>query len=112
MKFTANNRTFTIIPADTRAAAELAALLPLNLDMRDHAGNEKYADLPRRLSADDQAVRRIETGDVMLWQGDTLVVFYKNFDTPYRYTRLGKIQDTNGLQETLGSGSVKAQLGQ
>lgn len=102
-----NGKRFTLQPADTAAAAGLRQLLPLTLNMADHLQNEKHAELPRRLPAADKAAGRIEAGDVMLWQGQTIVVFYESFDSSYRYTRLGRIANPAGLKEAVGQGSVE-----
>ncbi len=98
---------FTIDLADTVSAEELSQLLPLTLVMQDHLRNEKHADLPRRLSTGNSRPGRIEAGDVMLWQGKTLVVFYESFDSAYSYTRLGKIRDVRHLKAAVGRESVR-----
>lgn len=49
----------------------------------------------------------IEAGDVMLYQNNCIVVFYKTHPTNYSYTRIGKIADTGGLAETVGTGNVE-----
>ncbi len=106
MNITIGQSTFSAELADTQAAKELTALLPLTLNMQDHLYNEKFAELPKSLSRQDQAVGRIEAGDIMLWDGDTLVVFYESFHSSYRYTRLGKIKNTAQLKNAVGAGKV------
>ncbi len=107
MNITIEQSTFSAELADTQAAKELTALLPLTLEMQDHLNNEKFAELPKTLSRQDQAVGRIEAGDIMLWGGDTLVVFYESFHSSYRYTKLGKIQNADKLKNAVGAGKVK-----
>ncbi len=107
MNITIGQSTFNAELADTQAAKELTALLPLTLNMQDHLHNEKFAELPKSLSRQDQAVGRIEAGDIMLWGGDTLVVFYESFHSSYRYTKLGKIQNADKLKNAVGAGKVK-----
>lgn len=106
MNITIGQSTFSTELADTKAVQELTALLPLTLEMQDHLSNEKFAELPKDLSRNDQAVGRIEAGDIMLWGGNTLVVFYESFQSSYRYTKLGKIKNTAQLKNAVGAGKV------
>ncbi len=98
------NQQFDAKLEDNPTTAEFKKYLPLTLTMTDLHRNEKYAALPHALPRNDQAVGRIEAGDILLYQGDTLVVFYESFSTPYRYTRIGKITHTEQLKNALGTG--------
>ena len=98
---------YTATLADTDAARLLAERLPMRLSMTELNGNEKYANLDKPLPTKTEKVRRIEAGDVMLWGDNCLVVFYKSFDTPYSYTRIGHISDINGLAKSLGNGNAE-----
>ncbi|MDO5290777.1 MAG: cyclophilin-like fold protein [Pseudomonadota bacterium] len=106
MQLTINHRSFTADLADTPAAQALRRLLPLTLRMQDHMGNEKHAPLPHSLPRNDHRPGRIEAGDVMLWQGQTIVVFYESFDSPYSYTRLGKVREAASLKAAVGASAV------
>ncbi len=92
---------------DNEAAQALAAQLPLTLDMNELNGNEKYYYLSDSLPANSGVPAGINTGDLMLYGSDCLVLFYKSFSTSYSYTPLGRVADPEGLAQTLGSGSVQ-----
>ena len=74
--------------------------------MADLHNNEKHAKLEKSISTDTYQPNRINNGDIMLWGSHTLVLFYKNFDTSYEYTRIAHIEDASKLPQILGSNSV------
>jgi hypothetical protein len=82
------------------------ALLPLTIDMRDLNSNEKFFDLSMNLPTNPSNPRTINSGDLMLWGSNTLVLFYETFVTNYSYTRIGKLENPGGLEAALGSGTV------
>ena len=99
-------QTFNAILEDNDTARAFAALLPMELHMTELNGNEKYHYLMGPLPAASERVGHIEAGDIMLFGDDCVVVFYQSFDTPYSYTRIGKINDAAALADALGSGDV------
>lgn len=101
-----NEREFTATLEETETAQAFARLLPLEKNMVELNGNEKYYDLHQNLPSNPKQVGRIEAGDLMLFQNNFIVVFYKTHSTSYSYTRIGKIDDPNGLVEAVGNGDV------
>jgi hypothetical protein len=107
IKMTVGERRFAVTLADNEAARAFVSQLPLTLDMPDLNGNEKHVKLPKALPTDTVRPGTIRTGDLMLWGTDMLVVFYLTFDSPYAYTRLGRIEDAAALPQVLGRGQVR-----
>lgn len=105
---TLNDKEFTIKLADNETASAFAKLLPLGTEMSELNGNEKYVYLDGSLPSSPINPGTIEAGDVMLYGNNCLVVFYEAHPTTYAYTRIGKIEDTSGLAEALGEGSITA----
>lgn len=101
-----NSAEFSATLADNATANALVEMLPITARMTEHAGNEKYYDLPSALPAAPSNPGRIDSGDIMLYGSRTLVLFYKSFSTPYGYTRIGRVDDPTGLENALGFGSV------
>lgn len=112
IKIQIGSQDFTAELLDNASAQALRTLLPITMTMNDLNENEKYYTLPKRLPTNAQPVRTINTGDLMLYGSDCLVLFYKSFNTPYSYTRLGHVMDASGLVKALGSGNIQVTLSQ
>ena len=78
--------------------------LPLDLDMKELNGNEKYCyGVP--LPQDAKHCPSIEAGDLMLYGKDCIVLFYAPAGG-YSYTRIGRLKSVSGLKEAVGSSDV------
>lgn len=106
IKIKVNSKTFTATLYDNETAKAFRALLPLTIKMDELNGNEKKYDFSKDFPTDDHSPRQINNGDLMIWSGNTLVLFYKSFSTPYSYTKLGKIDDATGLASAVGTRNV------
>ena len=100
-------KRFSVRLDDNPTARELAQMLPVTFDMTELNGNEKLVRLPRSMTTNAIRPGTIRTGDVLLYGNDTLVVFYKTFQSSYSYTRIGRIEDPTGLAEALGPGNPR-----
>lgn len=102
--------TFTATLLDNPTVSAFRSLLPLDMQMTELNGNEKYFDLPSTLPTAATDPGRIEVGNLMLYGSRTLVLWYKEYSTSYTYTRIGHIGDANGLITAVGSGGVRVQI--
>jgi len=105
-----NEKTFTATLEDNTAAKELYEIIEtegLTVEMSDYSGFEKVGSLGRTLTADDKQTRT-KSGDIVLYNGSQLVMFYGT--NSWSYTRLGKIDDLSGWEEALGSGDITAEF--
>ena len=108
MWMTVGGRRFAITLIDNAAARAFVAQLPLTLEMSELNGNEKHAELPKALPTNASRPGTIRNGDLMLYGSNTLVIFYLTLNSPYSYTRLGRVDDSAGLAQTLGPRGVRA----
>jgi hypothetical protein len=112
MWMTVGERRFAVTLSKNAAARAFATRLPLTLDMSELNGNEKHAELPKALPAKANRPGTIRNGDLMLYGSETLVVFYSTFESPYSYTRLGRVDDPAGLAQALGPRGVRVVFSQ
>lgn len=106
MKITIGTNTFKAKFYDNPTAAAFKTKLPMTVNMIELNGNEKYFDLPHNLPVNASNPGTIQTGDLMLYGSNTLVLFYKTFSTSYSYTRIGRIDNPSGLAAALGVGNA------
>ena len=92
-----NNNEYIIDLEDNETAKKFIEFLPLELNMSELNGNEKYIYLDKKLPENSANPGRINAGDVMLYGDDCLVIFYKSFDTTYSYTKIGHIDNLPDL---------------
>lgn len=110
MKIEVNGSLFTATLADNAAADALADWVeegPVTLELSDYAGFEKVGPLGRSLPASDSQTTT-HAGDIVLYQGDQIVLFYGS--NSWSYTRLGHIDDLTGWEDALGGGDVTVTL--
>ncbi|MGN8055708.1 cyclophilin-like fold protein [Pedobacter sp. 22163] len=106
IKITVGTTVFTATLFDNPSATAFKARLPLTINMTELNGNEKYYDFPSALPTNASVGGDMKAGDLMLYRSNVLVLFYKNFNTPYSYTKLGYVDNPNGLAQALGAGNV------
>ena len=110
LKITIGANYFTATLSNNATVSAFKTKLPMSINMTELNGNEKYFDLPGSFPSNATKPKTIQTGELMLYGSNTLVLFYKTFSTPYSYTRIGYIDNTSGLAAALGSGNVSVKF--
>lgn len=107
---TINNQIYTATLEENDTTKKLINKLPLKITMDELNGNEKYYYMDSSLPTDSKRVGKIETGDMMLYGSNCLVIFYDSFSTPYSYTRIGKIDNPDSLKSVVGKGNIEVTI--
>jgi len=110
ISLTVNDETFQGTLDDSKAGRAFVKQLPLDITMVELNENEKYVDLDQPLPPQSEEVGSIQTGDLMLYGENTLVLFYENFSTTYSYTPLGSLNNPENLRVALGRGDVDVRI--
>ena len=110
LKVGGNSMTATL--TDNEATRELTKLLEqgdITIRMSDYGGFEKVGALPQSFPTSNTQITT-EPGDIMLYQGNNMVIFYGT--NSWSYTRLGKIDGAtaSNLRQFLGNGDVTLTL--
>lgn len=87
---------YTVTLEDNETSRKFYSKLNQEFVMSDLNNNEKYVYMKYSLPNNASSVNHINAGDIMLYNSNCLVIFYKSFDTEYSYTRIGHI---NNLEE-------------
>ena len=98
--------TFTATIDDTETGRAFHALLPLTINMNELNGNEKYYYLDSSLPTASYHPGTINAGDLLLYGSSCVVLFYETFSSGYSYTRIGAVDNPEGLAQILGSDDV------
>ena len=106
VKVTINNKEYILNLEDNETARSFIDLLPQEYSMNELNGNEKYFYLDSSLPTNSSNPKHINSGDVMLYGNNCLVIFYKSFDTSYSYTKIGHIDNLDNL----GNASITAKF--
>lgn len=106
VKVTINGKQYTIQLENNETAESFVNLLPQEFNMSELNGNEKYIYLDTTLPTNSSNPKHINSGDVMLYGNNCLVIFYKSFDTSYSYTIIGHIDNLDNL----GNGNITAKF--
>ena len=93
---------------DNASVNELKEILPLKVNMSMYGGFEQVGSIGQSISRDDKQITT-EFGDIVLYSGNQIVVFYGS--NSWAYTKLGHIDlSEEELTQLLGNGDVVLEI--
>lgn len=104
---TIENQEFKVSLETNSTVDALLQQMPITCTMEELHGNEKFYYLNQSLPINDSEVEQIQAGDIMLYGNNCLVIFYQSFATTYRYTKIGRVENSNLLQEIIGNNEIE-----
>ncbi len=110
IKITINDITYTATLENNETAKNLIQKLPLDITMNELNNNEKYYYFDTTLPNNPINIDKINTGDIMLYGDNCIVIFYQSFNTTYTYTKIGTIDNPSSLKENIGNQNVKVSI--
>lgn len=108
IRLTVDGNSMTAVLTDNEATRELKGMLEkedITIRMSDYGGFEKVGALPQSLPTSNSQITTVP-GDIMLYQGNNLVIFYGS--NTWSYTPIGKINGVTSskLKQFLGNGDI------
>lgn len=100
------DNTFAATIDDTATGRAFYNMLPLTLNMTELNGNEKYCYLDTSLPTATYRPGTINAGDLLLYGSSCVVLFYETFSSSYSYSRIGALDNPEGIAQAVGSGNV------
>ncbi len=109
-KLLINNKEYSITLEDNETVDALINNMPLNLSMNNLNGNEFYSYLDFTLPTNSYNPGKINKGDIYLYGNNCLVIFYESFNTSYSYTKIGKLDDVEVLDNIKSKNNIIVSL--
>ncbi len=108
MKMYINAEEVSVLWEDNESVKALNGLLPIEIEMKMYGDFEQVGSIGKKLPRNDVQLTT-KPGDIVLYAGDQLVVFYGS--NSWAYTNLGKIDlNEDKLKDLLGNGDVNIAL--
>lgn len=109
-KLLIDNKEYSITLEDNETVDALIKNMPLELSMSNLNGNEFYTYLDFTLPTNSSNPGNINKGDIYLYGNNCLVIFYESFNTSYSYTKIGKLDDIEALDNIKGKNNIVVNL--
>ena len=108
MRLYINNTEVPVVWEYYAPVEDLKNILPLSLHMYNDQRSAQVSTLPRSVIYSDQWITTVP-GDVLLYEGDKLVIMYDN--RRGHYTQLGRIDyPCQQILELIGRGDAEVRL--
>lgn len=109
-KLLIDNKEYSITLEDNETVDALVNNMPFDLSMSNLNGNEFYSYLDFTLPTNSYDPGKINKGDIYLYGNNCLVIFYESFNTSYSYTKIGKLDNIEVLDNIKGKNNIIVSL--
>ena len=108
MRLTIGDTQVPVTWEENASVEALGELLPLTIQLSMYGGFEQVGSIGQRIPRDDTQITT-DFGDIVLYSGDQLVIFYGS--NTWSYTRLGHVDlSRRELEDLLSHGDVRITL--